>query len=221
MVVNSRANERPPFCPECVVTSSLFFHVTHVATHMSHVALHDPNSCQKGKWTQACDRRWARLSSYILHKNEFRQYCHLSNTAQHCRLGLFQDSDFAGDLKDSKSTSGESYVFSEAEHLSPSGRCARNKTSVFHSSTKSKIISLDPRLRMDGLFALDLCDMVIEVLRSTNHFGSSHFGSRRSVEHIKFAFVVILPLGRTIANHVSFVRCHIVSLQLRRKACLR
>ena len=28
------------------------------------------------------------------------------NTAQHCRLGLFQESDFAGDLEDSKSTSG-------------------------------------------------------------------------------------------------------------------
>ena len=28
------------------------------------------------------------------------------NTAKQCRLGLFQDSDFAGDLEDSKSTSG-------------------------------------------------------------------------------------------------------------------
>ena len=28
------------------------------------------------------------------------------NTAQQCRLGLFQDSDFAGDLEDSTSTSG-------------------------------------------------------------------------------------------------------------------
>ena len=35
-----------------------------------------------------------------------RQYCHVGNTAQHCRLSLFQDSDFAGDLEDSKSTSG-------------------------------------------------------------------------------------------------------------------
>ena len=41
------------------------------------------------------------------------------NTAQHCRLGLFQDSDFAGYLEDSKSTSGESYVSSEAEHFCP------------------------------------------------------------------------------------------------------
>ena len=37
----------------------------------------------------------------------YRQYCHVGNTAQHCRLGLFQDSDFVGDLEDSESTSGE------------------------------------------------------------------------------------------------------------------
>ena len=30
----------------------------------------------------------------------------MGNTAQHCRLGLFQDSDSAGNLEDSKSTSG-------------------------------------------------------------------------------------------------------------------
>ena len=40
-----------------------------------------------------------------------------SFVAQHCRLGLFQDSDFAGDLEHSTSTfCGESYVSSEAEH---------------------------------------------------------------------------------------------------------
>ena len=32
------------------------------------------------------------------------------NTVKQCRLGLFQDSDFAGDLKDSKSTSGGNIV---------------------------------------------------------------------------------------------------------------
>ena len=29
------------------------------------------------------------------HTSEFKQYCHVGNTAQQCRLGLFQDSDFA------------------------------------------------------------------------------------------------------------------------------
>ena len=49
---------------------------------------------------QACSR------SYIHHTNDVRQYCHMGNTAHHCRLSLFQDSDFAGDLEDSKWTFG-------------------------------------------------------------------------------------------------------------------
>ena len=58
------------------------------------------------KWTKACDKRLNRLISFIHHTCEYKQYCHVGNTAKQCRLGLFQDSDFAGDLQDSKSTSG-------------------------------------------------------------------------------------------------------------------
>ena len=45
----------------------------------------------------------------------------------------------------------------------------KKQTSVSHSSTESEIMSLDARLRMDGLLALDLWDIVIELLRSTNN----------------------------------------------------
>ena len=93
----------------------------------------------------------------------------MGNAAQHCRLVLFQDSDFAGDLEDSKSPQGESCVFSGVEHLFLSVGCARSK---FQSRTvlqDQKIISLDAGLRVDGLPALDLWDTVIEVLRSTNN----------------------------------------------------
>ena len=41
------------------------------------------------------------------------------------------------------------------------------QTSVSHSSTELEIISLDARLRMDGIPALDLWDLVIEVLHSS------------------------------------------------------
>ena len=63
------------------------------------------------KWTKACDKRLNRLISYIHHTCEYKQYCHVGNNAKQCRLGLFQDSDFAGDLEDSKSTSGTLCVF--------------------------------------------------------------------------------------------------------------
>ena len=77
--------------------------------------------------TQGCDRRLAKLISYFHHTSDYRQHCHVSNTAQHCRMGLFQDSDLARDVEDSKSTSGRSYVFLEAEQLSPLVACARSK----------------------------------------------------------------------------------------------
>ena len=58
------------------------------------------------KWTKACDKRLARLISYIHHTCEYWQYCCVGNTAQQCRLGLLDDFDFAGDLFEaSKSTS--------------------------------------------------------------------------------------------------------------------
>ena len=57
------------------------------------------------KWTKACVKRLCRLISYIHITCEYKQFCHVGNTAKQCRLGLFQDSDFAGDLEDSTSTS--------------------------------------------------------------------------------------------------------------------
>ena len=44
------------------------------------------------KWTRACDKRLARLISYMHFKSEFKQRCHVGNTGQQCRVGLFQDS---------------------------------------------------------------------------------------------------------------------------------
>ena len=39
----------------------------------------------------------------------------------------------------------------------------KKHTSVSHSSTESEIISLDVRLRLDGISALDLWDLIVSV----------------------------------------------------------
>ena len=107
------------------------------------------------KWTKACDKRLNRLISYIHHSCEYKQYCYVGNTVKQCRLGLFQDSDFAGDLEDSKSTSGgTSCVFGSHTFVQISWMC-RNETSVSHSSTESEIISLDAGMRLNGIPAFD------------------------------------------------------------------
>ena len=120
------------------------------------------------KWTKACDKRLNRLISYIHHACEYRQYCHVGNTAKQCRLGLFQDSDFAGDLEDSKSTSGGTSCIFGSHTFVPKSWMCKKQTAVSHSSTESEIISLDTGLRLDGLPALELWDLIVSVLGSVS-----------------------------------------------------
>ena len=89
------------------------------------------------KWTKACDKRLNRLIPYIHHTCEYKQYCHVGNTAKQCRLGLFQDSDFAGDLEDSKSTSGGTLCVFGSHPFVPISWMCKKQTSVSHSSTDS------------------------------------------------------------------------------------
>ena len=95
----------------------------------------------------------------------------MGNTAKQCRLGLFQDSDFAGDLEDSKSTSGGTlYIFGSHTFVPISWMC-KKQTSVSHSSTESEIISLDAGLRLDGIPEVDLWDLIVAVLHGNTNQG--------------------------------------------------
>ena len=96
------------------------------------------------------------LISHIHHTNEYPPFCYVGNiTVLQIGMGLFQDSDFARDLEDSKSTSSHAFV--------PISWMCKKQTSVSHSA---EIISLVANLRMDGIPALTLWDLVIEVFHS-------------------------------------------------------
>ena len=42
------------------------------------------------KWTKACDKRLCRLISYIHHTCEYKQYCHVGNTAKNADWDCFK-----------------------------------------------------------------------------------------------------------------------------------
>ena len=96
------------------------------------------------KWTQACDRRLARLISYIHHTNDFRQCCHVgthgtalqTGFVSRLRLGWWS---WGNQLQEVSS------VFLEVEHLFPSGGCSRNKllSRRVPQSPKSSLWTLD------------------------------------------------------------------------------
>ena len=77
-----------------------------------------------------------------------------------------QDSDFAGDLEDSKSTSGGRLCILGSHTFVPISWMCKKQTSVSHRSTESEIISLDAGLRLDGIPALDLWDLIVSVLEN-------------------------------------------------------
>ena len=52
-------------------------------------------------------------------------------------------------------------------------RC-KKQTSVSYSSTESEIISLDAGLRLDGISALDLWDLIVSVLGNTTQNRTEH-----------------------------------------------
>ena len=50
----------------------------------------------------------------------------------------------------------------------PTSWMCKKQTSVSHSSTESEIISLDAGLRLDGILALDLWDLIVSGLGNTS-----------------------------------------------------
>ena len=160
------------------------------------------------KWTKACDKRPNRLISYIHHTCEYKQYCHVGNTAKQCRLGLFQDSDLAGDLEDSKSTSGGTlFVFGSHTFVPISWMC-KKQTAVSHSSTESEIISLDTGLRLDGLLALELWDLIVSVLGNVSRVsdGSGQPDSDVHKRHKPYKKVDVMKDVDSVPSNVQSTR---------------
>ena len=60
----------------------------------------------------------------------------------------------------------EFWAFSEVTRFVPTSWMCKEQASVSHSSTEAEIISLDASLRMDGIPAPILWDLVTEVIHS-------------------------------------------------------
>ena len=73
---------------------------------------------------------------------------------------------FEEDLEDSISTSGGILCVFASHTFVPTSCMCKKQTSV--SSIESEIISVDAGLRLDGIPALDFCNLIVAVLGNTN-----------------------------------------------------
>ena len=103
---------------------------------------------------------------------------------QTMQTGTISTLRFAGDLEDSKSTSGGTLSIFGSHTFVPISWMCKKQTSVSHSSTESEIISLDAGLGLGGIPALDLWDLIVAVLGITNQCNKERrdlFLNRREV----------------------------------------
>ena len=106
------------------------------------------------RWTAAYDRRLHRLISWMHHSCDFMNHCYVGEPPSKCNLVLFSDAGFAGDLRDSKSTSGGFLCLLGPSTYVPINWLCKKETAVSHSTSESEVIALDAGARMEGLPAL-------------------------------------------------------------------
>ena len=93
----------------------------------------------------------------------------MGNTAKQCRLGTVSGILTSREiLKIENPLLEEHYVFWEATHLFQQVGCARKKHQFLTAQQNLKL-SLDTGLRLDGLPALELWDLIVSVFGNISH----------------------------------------------------
>ena len=99
------------------------------------------------------------------------------------------------DLEDSKSISGGTLCIFGSHTFVPISWMCKKQAAVSHNSTEFEIISLDTGLRLDGLLALELWDLIVCVFGSVSQISDStgqlvndvekHHKSQRKIDVMK------------------------------------
>ena len=90
--------------------------------------------------------------------------CFVGDLPDQLKLAVFADASFAGDLKDSKSTSGGFLCLVGPHTYVPLTWICKKQGAVSHSSTEAEVISLEALMRLEGIPALNLWNQILEVL---------------------------------------------------------
>ena len=107
------------------------------------------------KCNPSCDKRLQWLISYIECTKDWVYTCIVGDRSEQCKIAMFVDASFAGELQDGKPTS-DVFLFL-VDWL------CKKQGAISLSSSESEVIALDTGLRLEGIPALNLWDQVVEI----------------------------------------------------------
>ena len=126
------------------------------------------------RWNTACDKRLHRLISYLHHTSDWTQVCWVGDHPDDCNVAVFVDAGFAGDIHDSKSTTGAFVVLIGPHTFVPLTWICKKHGCVSHSSTEAEAVALEASVRTEGLPVLTLWECIQEVLGSDSKPQEAH-----------------------------------------------
>ena len=86
-----------------------------------------------------------------------------SPSPEDVQLVLFSDASFAGDVEDSKSTSGAFLALAGPNTFVPITWFCKKQGAVSHSSIEAEIIALETGLRLEGIPLLMFLDLLLDI----------------------------------------------------------
>ena len=101
--------------------------------------------------------------SYIHWTKHWVQTCWVGDPPEDCILAFYADASFAGDLDDSKSSTGSVLCSLGPNTFVPITWICKKQSAVSHSSTEAEVIALNAAVRLDGVPWLLFREEVVQV----------------------------------------------------------
>ena len=147
------------------IAAKILMKVLYAARMYRYDLLHAVNSLARDvtRWCRACDKKLHRLMAYIQHTKDYVLQSAIGDKLHDCAIMLYTDADFAGNLRDSKSTTGVYMALVGPHTFAPFGAISKSQSAVSHSSTEAEVIALDHGIRVEGLPAQEFWDTVMPI----------------------------------------------------------
>ena len=136
------------------------------------------------KWDRWDDKRIHRLVCYVNSSLKVRMcsYRRSGESLDDLKVNLHVDADFAGDQKDSKSTSGVFHCVESEFSFCPLSGQSKKQTCVSHSTPEAEIVAADHGIRSEGIPSLDLLSLILKRDFGHGGVGTRSNGSTKAAE---------------------------------------
>ena len=114
------------------------------------------------KWNANCEKRLHVLIRYVNSSLDLRLKGNIGDSSDKLVLSLYRDADFADHKIHQNSSTGVLMALTGPNTLFPLNGASKKQMCVSHSTPEAEIVAANAAVRLEGLPALQLWDVILE-----------------------------------------------------------